>query len=73
MKRKLLVTLFSFIILAVAVFVFYGGAIFQRGNPLPYVSKMFALNDSNQYSKVFEDQEIYLTRSSDSDALIKQI
>ena len=73
MKRKVLVTLSCFLVLAVAAFVLYSGTIFQRGNPLPYVSKMFALNDRNQYSKVFEDQGIYITRNGNCDALIKQI
>ena len=51
----------------------YGGDIFQRGNPLPYVTKMFMLNDSKHYEKVFADKDIYITKRYDFSLLEKYI
>jgi len=75
MNKKVLIAISCFLVLAIAILVFYRGTIFQRGNPLPYISKMFTLSDSNQYSKVFDDKDIYLTRSGSSnyDDLITHI
>ena len=65
--KRILITLSCFLILTIAVLVFYRGVIFQRGNPLPYFGKMFALKDGNQYSIVFDDEDIYLTRNRNSE------
>jgi len=65
--------LFCIIVLVIVVFFFYSGAIFQRGNPLPYMSKMVTLSDDNQFAKVFADADIYLSRNSNYDELIKHI
>ena len=73
MKKKTLFTISCFLGLAVGVFFFYSDAIFQRGNPLPYVSKMLALSDSEQFAKVFADADIYLSRKSGYDDLIRHI
>ena len=73
MKKKIIVAVSCTLILAVAVFAFYSGAIFQRGNPLPYVSKMLALNDSSHYAKVFDNEDVYITRSNNGREMIKYI
>ena len=73
MKKKVIIAISCFFALIIAVFVFYSGAIFQRGNPLPYVSKMFALNDSNHYVKVFDNEDVYITRSNNGGEMIKYI
>ena len=73
MKKIALFATPCFLLLAIAVFAFYSGAVFQRGNPLPYLSKMIALRETNRFAKVFADEEIYLSRTGDYDALIKYI
>ena len=73
MKKKVLIAIVCFFVLTAAVFVFYSGTIFQRGNPLPYVGKMLTLNDSNPFVKVFADEDIYLSRMRNNDALIRHI
>ena len=71
--KKALFAILCFLGLAVGVFFFYSGAIFQRGNPLPYMSKMLTLSDGEQFAKVFADTDIYLSRKSGYDDLIKHI
>ena len=73
MVRKIKLGVACFLILAIAVFGFFSGTIFQRGNPLPYVSKMFTLNDNNPYAKVFDNEDIYLARLGQYDELINHI
>jgi hypothetical protein len=73
MKRKVFIAVSCFLVLITAVFVLYSGPIFQRGNPLPYVSKMFALSDSNQLLKVFDNEAIYISRKGTCDEMIKHI
>ena len=72
-KRKVLIAITGFLTVALAVLAFYSEAVFQRGNPLPYLGKMFALNDNNPYAKVFSDGSVYITRSTDYDDLIRHI
>jgi hypothetical protein len=76
MKKKVLIaTIIIFIIFLVIgiVFAIYGKAIFQRGNPIPYIGKMFILNSENPYQKVFLDEDVYITRNDDYDELISYI
>lgn len=51
----------------------YRAAIFQRGNPIPYVSKMFSLDDDTAYIDVFGDKREYLTKRYESDALFQYV
>ena len=61
------------LILALVFVVAYRGVIFQRGNPLPYIGKMFTLNNSSQYVRVFDDEDVYMTQIGNDDELIKYI
>jgi len=70
-SRFLIIALVCFIAL-VGIFS-YGGNIFQRGNPMPYVTKMVLLNNRNHYQKVFGDKDIYITKRSDFNELEKYI
>lgn len=73
-KRVVFTIIVCFILLAACFTVIYRGTIFQRGNPLPYISKMVTLNDGHPYAKVFADKDIYIARNTgDNDALIKYI
>ncbi len=73
MRRKLLAAALFLVILVGAVIIFNKGVIFQRGDPIPYVSKMFSLNDNKQYSRVFDDEDIYITRKTDYDDFISYV
>jgi len=70
-KNLLIIALTCF--LAFAGMFAYGSDIFQRGNPVPYITKMLILNDSNHYQKVLPDKEIYITKRYDFDGLRKYI
>jgi hypothetical protein len=62
-KRRMRLVILCLSILSVAmIFFFRAPIIFQRGNPLPYVSKMLSLNKSNPYSQVFIDDDIFITK-----------
>ena len=73
MKKKIIITVSCFLVLVAILLLLYGGAIFQRGNPIPYVGKMFMLSDSNRYSRVFENQGVYIARVGNNAELIKHI
>ena len=73
MKRLFIIIMACLFLLIASVFFIYKGVIFQRGNPLPYIIKMAALNNSNQYSKVFDDEDIYLSRNGNHETLKKHI
>ena len=70
-KPRLVITLICFFAL-IAIFL-YKDTIFQRGNPIPYVIKMFMLDDSNHYQRVFTDKDVYITKRYDFDELKKHI
>ena len=71
--RKKTIAITCFLAVAIAVFTLNSGGIFQRGNPLPYIGKMLALNGNHSYAKVFDDGNVYITRSTDNDDLIRYI
>ena len=77
-KRIILVTITCFILLAAGFTIIYRDAIFQRGNPLPYISKMVTLNDDNPCARVFDDQDVFIIKNAyqvryGNGALIKNI
>jgi len=63
-KRAIIIIIICFFVLIAGFIIFYKDAIFQQGNPLPYISKMITLSDNNPFARVFEDQDIYLMRNS---------
>jgi hypothetical protein len=73
MKKKILIVASCSLVLVIAVLSFFGGAIFQRGNPLPYLAKMPALNGAAAYAKVFENEPVYMTRTDEYGELLKEI
>ena len=73
MKKKVFLAISFILVLIISASVVYRRALFQRGNPLPYIRQMLTLRGDNQFSKVFPDKDIYLTRNSDDNELIKHI
>ena len=74
-SRIIIVVITCFVLFVAGSIVYYKDAVFQRGNPLPYISKMVALSDSVPYAKVFDDQDVYIlsSKSGASKELIKHI
>lgn len=62
MKKKIAIGLFIIIVFIAAVFYLKKDAIFQRGNPLPYLWAASQISEENTYIKVFSDQEIYIAK-----------
>jgi len=63
-KRTIIIALALFILFAAFITVLYKDAIFQRGNPLPYISKMISMNDDNPFARVFKDRDVYIIKNS---------
>ena len=72
MKKRILVVA-SLCLLGLLAIAFNKDTIFQRGNPIPYVIKMFMLDDINHYQRVFADKDVYITKIYDFDELKKHI
>ena len=68
-KGLLVIALLCFLVLSTI----HKDTIFQCGNPIPYVIKMFMLDDSNHYQRVFADKDVYITKRYDFDELKKHI
>ena len=62
LKKKIVIGLFYILLIISAVFYLKKDAIFQRGNPIPYLMAMTQISEENTYIKVFDDREIYISR-----------
>jgi len=62
LKKKIVIGLFCILLIISAVFYLKKDAIFQRGNPIPYLVAMTQISEENTYIKVFDDQEIYISK-----------
>ena len=54
--------LFCILLIISAVFYLKKDAIFQRGNPVPYLVAMTQISEENTYIKVFDNREIYISK-----------
>lgn len=64
MNKKRIITLCAvfLVILAASAFYLNRTVIFQRGNPMPYLSAAFRLSEKNPYVAVDEAKGIYISR-----------
>ena len=73
MKKKVVVLCTVILaILATAVF-WKEDAIFQRGNPIPYLTAAVRLSETNPYVAVDEENRIYISKRGDKEALFQMI
>ena len=73
MKEKVVV-LCAVILAVLAVTVFLKkDAIFQRGNPIPYLSAAVRISETNPYVAVDETNGIYISKRGDKEALFQMI
>lgn len=73
MKKKVVVTC-TVILAILAVMIFLKkDAIFQRGNPIPYVTAAVRLSETNPYVAVDETNGIYISKRGDKEALFQMI
>jgi len=71
-NKKVILFLLIGLILIISLFVYQNKAvIFQCGNPIPYVSKMFSLDDDTAFIDVFDDKSVYITKRYNSDNLFQ--
>ena len=73
MKKKVAIICTVIIILLPAVVYLKRDAIFQRGNPIPYLTAAFQLSDENPYVAVNELNCIYISKRGDKEALFQMI
>lgn len=73
MKKKVIVICaLILVLLATAVFLKWD-TIFQRGNPVPYLTAAVRLSETNPYVAVDEDKGIYISKRGDKEALFEMI
>lgn len=73
MKKKVVVTCAVILAVLAAVVFLKKDAIFQRGNPIPYLTAAVQLSKSNPYVAVDEENRIYISKREDKEALFQMI
>ena len=73
MKKKIAILCAVILLLLVAVVFLKWDAIFQRGNPIPYLTAAIRLSEENPYAAVDEANGIYISKRGDKDALFQMI
>ena len=73
MKKKAIVTCAVTLAILAAVVFLKKDAIFQRGNPIPYLTAVVHLSETNPYVVVDEESGIYISKRGDKEALFRMI
>ena len=72
-KRNVIVLCAVAIILLGSFVVLKWNAIFQRGNPIPYLVAAVKLSDANTFVAVRSIENVYITRRGEKHALFQMI
>lgn len=72
-KKKVIVICTLIISLLAAVVFLKWDAIFQRGNPIPYLTAAVRLSETTPYVAVDEEKRIYISKRGDNEALFQMI
>lgn len=73
-KRKIdFLCVVAVAILFASVIIFKWDAIFQRGNPIPYLAAAVKLSDDNTFEAVENMENIYITKRGEKDGLFQMI
>ena len=73
-NKKIILFLLTGLILIICLFLYQKkDVIFQCGNPIPYVSKMFVLDDDTEFIDVFDDKSVYITKRYHKDKLFQYV
>lgn len=72
-KRKVLVLCTVAIILLCSFVALKWNAIFQRGNPIPYLAAAIKLSDNNTYVAVESMENVYITKQGEKNDLFQMI
>lgn len=75
MNKRKIVLICSLVLLGIAAlcFLMKKDAIFQRGNPIPYLTAAVRLSGENPYVAVDEESGIYISKREDKQALFQMI
>lgn len=74
MKKKAVIILCSVIIVILAsLAALKWDAIFQRGNPIPYLAAAIKLSDNNTYVAVTGAKDVYITKRGEKGDLFQMI
>ena len=73
MKKKVVVLCAVILALLTAVIYLKKDAIFQRGNPIPYLTAAVRLSETNPYVAVDEENRIYISKRGDKEAFFEMI
>ena len=75
MNKRKIVLICSLVLLGIVAlcFLMKKDAIFQRGNPIPYLTAAVRLSGENLYVAVDEESGIYISKREDKQALFQMI
>ena len=71
--KKIIVSCAIILAFLVSVLFLKRSAIFQRGNPIPYLTAAVKLSEANPYVAVDESNGIYISKRGEKDALFQMI
>lgn len=75
MSKRKIITLCTVILTTLVALLLYlnRAAIFQRGNPIPYLTAAIRLSETNPYVAVDEENRIYISKRGKKEALFQMI
>lgn len=73
MKKKSIILWIIITVFLVSLAVLKWDAVFQRGNPIPYLAAAIKLSDEHTLAAVEGIEDVYITRRGDNQALFQMI
>lgn len=72
-KKTWLIGMIGSSVILLAVFVIKSDAIFQRGNPLPYLISAIQISDAEPFVEVGEGEGIYISKRGECPELLEYV
>lgn len=73
MKKKSIILWIIITVFLVSLAVLKWDAVFQRGNPIPYLAAAIKLSDEHTFAAVEGIEDVYITRRGNNQALFQMI
>ena len=73
MKKKGIILCVVIVFFIVSLLILKWDAVFQRGNPIPYLTAAMKLSDENTFTAVEGVEDVYITRQGDKQEFFQMI
>ena len=73
MKKKGIILCVAIMVFIASLVILKWDAVFQRGNPLPYLAAAIKLSDENTFATVRGVEDTYITRQGDKQELFQMV